>query len=368
LIELNHIHKRFGDVAVLQGVDLSVARGEILALLGPSGCGKTTLLRVLAGLESADRGTIDLAGQRVAERAAGRGPEVPPEGRGVGLVFQDFALFPHLDVRANVGFGLTKASRSDREARVEAMLAQFDIASLGGRYPHALSGGQQQRVALARALAPEPRVLLMDEPFSNLDTGLRRRLRVSLRRRLKGIGITTVFVTHDQEEALSLADRVAIMDDGRIVQSDTPEQVYLYPRSVPVALATGRVNLLPGSASRGEVDTPLGRLRGRGPDGEVTVMIRPEQLLIAPESTDVSPPTGCYATVEGRDYVGADLELWLALDGAVPGQEPLIARASARLVSDSARPLEAGQRVQVSVGADVAWCSSGHPWRHGHTI
>lgn len=341
MIEIVDIEKRFGETQVLRGVSLQVERGRIIALLGPSGCGKTTLLRVLAGLESPDRGRVLIDG-RPMDDASGKAPlRVPPERRGVGLVFQDFALFPHLDVRANVAYGLRGMPRQDVHARVDAMLATFDIGELGTRFPHALSGGQQQRVALARALAPGPAVLLMDEPFSSLDASLRRRLRVSLRARLESLGVTTVFVTHDQEEALSLADHVAVMHAGRIAQCDVPEAVYRRPATVEVARATGRVNLLPGRADGGRLVCALGTHDGEGPDGDVVLIARPEDLVLsdAPESVRVR--------VVGRDYVGAERELWLEPISGPALAEPLVAR--------SARDLALGAETGLRLREPVRW-------------
>ncbi len=322
MIEITDVRKRFGQTPVLCGVSLAVPRGTVVALLGPSGCGKTTLLRVLAGLETPDAGRVVIDGTPVNDPAAAPPVRIPPERRGVGLVFQDFALFPHLDVRANVGYGLRGLTQAEIAARVDATLATFDIAELAGRYPHALSGGQQQRVALARALAPGPRVLLMDEPFSNLDASLRRRLRVSLRARLESLGVTTVFVTHDQEEALSMADRVAVMHAGCIAQCDTPQAVYRQPATAAVARATGRVNLVPGRAAGGRFECQLGAFDGVGPDGDALLFARPEDLAL---TTDAG---AMRVRVVGRDYVGAELELWLAPHDAPPSFEPLVARST----------------------------------------
>ena len=335
MIEVTHVDKRFGPTPVLRGVDLSVARAEVVALLGPSGCGKTTLLRILAGLERPDAGEVRLGGELVAARNA----HTPPEKRNIGLVFQDFALFPHLRVDANVAFGLAGVPRAERDRIVGDALARFDLTELSRRYPHELSGGQQQRVALARALAPKPRVLLMDEPFSNLDTSLRRRLRVELRQTLRDIGIATVFVTHDQDEALSLADRVAVMEAGKIAQCDRPERIYRRPATLAVARATGQVATLPGRAASGVADTALGALRGEGPDGDVTVVLRPEELVITNE--------GVEARVTGRDYTGAELELWLDVGG-----HPLATRISARRTGVLPEP---GQHVHVTVAGEVTW-------------
>ena len=221
-IRLDGVTKRFGDVAAVRGADLEVAGGEIVALLGPSGCGKTTLLRTIAGFERPDDGLVEIGGRRVA----GENAWVPPEGRGVGMVFQDYALFPHLTVAENVGFGLP---RRDRAQRVPALLALVDLCGLGGRYPYELSGGQQQRVALARALAPAPRVVLLDEPWSNVDPQLRAELRHEVASVLRPLDVTALLVTHDREEAFGLADQVAILNQGRIAQYAPPKEIESAP-------------------------------------------------------------------------------------------------------------------------------------------
>ena len=346
MIAISALHKVWpGGAKVLDGLELAVAPGEVLALLGPSGCGKTTLLRVLAGLEEADAGSVVLDGQTVLE--AGR-TRIPPERRGVGLVFQDFALFPHLDVRQNIAFGLRGRDARPRDARVDALLGQFDLRPLAERRPDALSGGQQQRVALARALAPEPRVLLLDEPFSNLDASLRRRLRVALREQLKAIGVTSVLVTHDEAEALSLADRVAVLDAGRVAQVATPEVIYGKPASLAVARATGQVNPVPGEALGAWIRTPLGELRGHGPDGEAVALLRPEQLVLGAEVAR----EGVRARVVARDYTGAELELWLAVEGLT---EPVVARAAGSNAGGA--EVGVGDGVRIQVRGAVTWCA-----------
>ena len=236
MIELRRVAKRFGHVEAVRDADLAVQRGELLAVLGPSGCGKTTMLRLVAGFEEPDAGEV-----RVDDRVVAGSGWVPPERRHVGMVFQDYALFPHLSVADNVGYGLPRRGRVARVAEV------LDLVGLGGlerRHPHELSGGQQQRVALARALAPQPAVVLLDEPWSNIDPLLRGAMRDDIARILRTAGVTVVLVTHDQEEAFSLADRIALMDAGRIAQVGTPEEMYYRPASRRVAEFVGATNFV----------------------------------------------------------------------------------------------------------------------------
>ncbi len=303
-IEVVGLHKRFGRVPVLQGVDLHVAEGAILALLGPSGCGKTTLLRTLAGLERADAGTVSIGGQAVVAP----GVDVAPERRRVGMVFQDWALFPHLDVGANVGYGLPRKERT--AGRIEAALELVGLGGMARRQPGTLSGGQQQRVALARAIAPEPSVLLLDEPFSNLDTTLRVQVRTELHRLLVDLGVTAVFVTHDQEEAFVLGDEVAVMLAGDIVQQATPAELYAHPATPWVAEFVGDANLLLAEAIGGSASTAIGDVAlvagGRGP---TTVLLRPEDLRLS---------AGGDAIVELTEYFGHDtVYLVRTVDGTV---------------------------------------------------
>jgi iron(III) transport system ATP-binding protein len=282
---------------------LCVERGEIVALLGPSGCGKTTLLRLIAGFEQPDAGTIELNRRAVA----GAGVWVQPERRRVGMVFQDYALFPHLSVSENVGFGLP---RRERAARVPALLAVVDLCGLGNRYPHELSGGQQQRVALARALAPAPELVLLDEPWSNIDPHLRSSMRDELARVLRSIGVTVVLVTHDREEAFSLADRIALMRNGTVVQEGSAEELYLAPATRWAAEFVGAGNFLPGRLANGVVETRVGRFPAQNGNGvsDVEVLIRPELLELEPD------PAG-EAEVVGREFRGHDVFYRVLLDG-----------------------------------------------------
>ncbi len=301
LLELRGIRKRFGANEVLRGVDLEVERGEILALVGPSGCGKTTLLRIIAGLEQPDGGEVVLGGRLLASP---RG-SVPPERRRVGLVFQEYALFPHLDVAANVAFGVPRGV--DKRRRVSELLELVGLSGSERRMPHELSGGQQQRVALARTLAAEPELVLLDEPFSNLDAGLRARVRDDVLRILRAAGITAIVVTHDQAEALSLPGRVAVLIEGRIAQVGTAEEVYRRPASRAVAEFVGEANFLPVTRVRdGLIEFELGSLRSPAlPGGRFDVMLRPEELVLAPD--------GVPARVVGLSYFGHDQLIALAL-------------------------------------------------------
>jgi iron(III) transport system ATP-binding protein len=306
-LRLCGLRKSFGDVVAVDGVDLEVEPGATCALLGPSGCGKTTTLRLIAGLEEPDAGSVEIGGEVVSTPQR----SLPAERRRIGMVFQDYALFPHLDVAGNVGYGLGR--RPDR-ARIEAMLETVGLVGLGGRYPHELSGGQQQRVALARALVTEPRAVLLDEPFSNLDAGLRERVRDEAREILHAQGVTAVFVTHDQEEALSIAHVVAVVNEGRIEQVGTPEEVYSRPANRWVAGFLGEIEVLPGTAENGTVSCEVGQLPNRNDlRGEVDVLIRPESLAVGTlEPGDRS--AGRTATVVSRTFYGHDQMLRLQLE------------------------------------------------------
>ncbi len=281
IIALRSVSKRFvPHVLAVDCVSLSVPPGQFVALLGPSGCGKSTTLRLLAGLEHPDSGEVWLAGQCVA------GPQtwVPSEARRVGLVFQDYALFPHLSVGDNIAFGLTRQSRAQRRQRVDELLELVGLAGLAARYPHQLSGGQQQRVALARALAPHPAVVLLDEPFSNLDTALRTSTREEVRAILTATSTTTLLVTHDQEEALSLADTVAVMMHGTLVQVGSPQEVYLRPVTRQVATFVGTATWLPGAAHGDYATCAMGVLPLAAPvQGAVDILLRPEALTVQPD-------------------------------------------------------------------------------------
>lgn len=287
-LELENIVQRYGPHTVVNGVGLRVETGSIACLLGPSGCGKTTLLRCIAGFEEIAAGEIRLEGVPVSRA----GFRVPPERRRIGMVFQDYALFPHLTVAGNVGFGLSGMARNERDARVAELLATVGLSGQGGKYPHELSGGQQQRVALARALAPRPELLLLDEPFSNLDVDLRERLSLEVREILKSQGITAVLVTHDQHEAFAMADEIGVMSSGKIQQWDTPYNLYHRPVNRFVADFVGQGVFLPGTVvDSGSVQVELGLLRsmvpvacsqGCGNCGKgcgVEVLLRPDDII-----------------------------------------------------------------------------------------
>jgi iron(III) transport system ATP-binding protein len=297
--------KRFGNQAVVCDVDFDVPAGSFSALLGPSGCGKTTILRMIAGFEPVDAGTIKLNGRLIS----GPGRHDPPERRRVGMVFQEGALFGHLDVAANIGFGLNRAT--NRETVIAETLRMVGLTGYERRMPHELSGGQQQRVALARALAPRPEILLLDEPFSALDAELRTQVRVEVRSLLRSLGATAVLVTHDQEEALSLADRVAVMFAGQIVQADSPETLYHRPVSKQVATFVGDAQFVDGLASGRRVQTELGNLPlTSAAAGAVSVMIRPEQIRLVPPR--LHEPAN--AIVEDRLFFGHDQLLRVRLE------------------------------------------------------
>ncbi len=286
MLELKNLSKRFQlyEPNAVNDLSLEVNIGELLALLGPSGCGKTTMLRILAGLERADAGSLNMEGQIWQDGKS----FLEPEKRGVGLVFQDYALFGHLNVLNNVLFGLHGQPKTAALERAHGMLERVGLSGLERRFPHELSGGQQQRVALARALAPQPRLLLLDEPFSNLDAALRSSTRAEVKSILKAAGVTTLLVTHDQEEALSFADTIALMRAGRLEQIGTPREMYLEPRTAFSARFMGRTNLLEGSANGVNAETALGVLElSEMASGPVRLSLRPEQLKFAESGLEV---------------------------------------------------------------------------------
>jgi len=275
---VEHVSHAYDGVPVVRDASLYVPPGEILCLLGPSGCGKTTTLRVVAGLEPLQAGRIALEGRILADGTT----DVPPEDRAVSLLFQDFALFPHLSVIENVMFGLVRIPPDERRRRAMEVLEQVGMAEYADAYPHVLSGGQQQRVALARARGPRPRLMLLDEPFSNLDFTLRRQVRDIVLTILHATTAATLMVTHDSEEAMFMGDRIAVMDQGRIVQQGTPEELYTAPGSAFVLGMFSEVNRMTGRVERGHVATPLGRVCAPGlPEGaEAEVLVRAEGVSL----------------------------------------------------------------------------------------
>jgi len=295
----------FGRVTALEDISLSISDGEFFTLVGPSGCGKTTLLRSIAGLETPARGRVAIGGRAVTDE--------PPEARNVGIVFQDYSLFPHMSVAENVAYGLQFHELSDdRDAadRVDKLLALVDLAGMGDRDPDQLSGGQQQRVALARALAPEPDVLLLDEPLSALDARLRKELRVQIKTIQRDLGITTVYVTHDQAEALAISDRVAVMQNGRLQQVDTPETVYRQPASRAVAEFIGDNNVFEGIVADDRTGLSVDGTVLPLPDEvdpaagtSMTVSVRPEAMSIRDDAASVDGTTFS-TTVETVEFLG----------------------------------------------------------------
>jgi iron(III) transport system ATP-binding protein len=342
-LTVENLHKSYPGTPVLRGIDLRVRSGALTAILGASGSGKTTLLRVITGFEAAERGRVTVDDTVVDD---GR-HHVKPERRRIGLVPQDGALFPHLTVRGNVAFPLTRRSR--RGPRPEEMLELVGLSAFAHRYPHQLSGGQQQRVALARALASQPSLILLDEPFSSLDAGLRATVRTDVLAVLRGTGTTTVLVTHDQDEALSAADHVAVLRDGRIIQADTPRQLYQCPADPQTATFVGTANLVTGIWDGKRVTTALGRhdiQTGQQvpAPGQVTVLIRPEQITLAPQGTE---------TIAGRvtatHYFGHDSVIVVRPDAH---DDDLQVR-----ISHNNLP-EPGENVRLAVtGSVTAWAS-----------
>jgi iron(III) transport system ATP-binding protein len=312
-LSFEHVSHAYERVEAVEDVSFAVGPGEVLCLVGPSGCGKSTLLRLAAGLETLQEGHLHIAGELAA--CGGGGANVPPELRGIGMAFQDFALFPHLSVAANVTFGLHALAPSARRARALETLAKFHVDDLADAYPHMLSGGQQQRVALARALAPKPRVMLLDEPFSGLDSRLKDHIRDETLHVLKESGAATLLVTHDPEEAMFMADRIALMRGGRIEQIGRPVELYFHPVSAFAASFFSDVNRLTGTVANGRVATPFGALdAGQLPNGAaVEILIRPEALHLAwaPDTRPNQPN----ARVTAARLLGRSTLLHLNMDG-----------------------------------------------------
>jgi iron(III) transport system ATP-binding protein len=332
-LRLEEVSHRYGRDPVLHGLSLEIARGEIVCLLGPSGCGKSTSLRVAAGLEPIQEGRVEIAGKEVARP----GFSVPPEHRRVGLMFQDYALFPHLRVIDNVAFGVREGDKAAKRHVAMDLLTRLGVDGYARDFPHVLSGGEQQRVALARALAPRPVVMLLDEPFSGLDRRLRDRVRNDTLDVLRELSVATLLVTHDAEEAMLMADRIALMRAGAIVQSGTAAELYERPESAFAASFFGDVNIFEGTAQDGKVKTPLGSLDTVLQDGcKVRVFIRPEALLLGPAPRPDADSTA--AEIIESHLLGPVSLVRLKLEGA---EEPLTAR------SDNGALWKAGKRVRI---------------------
>jgi iron(III) transport system ATP-binding protein len=329
--------KSFGTTRVLEGVDLTVRSGSLTAVLGPSGCGKSTLLRIVAGFERSDAGTVVLGGREVS---GGRAGWVPPERRRVGVVPQEGALFGHLDAASNVAFGLSRRD-PQRRRRVAELLELVGLAGLGNRMPSELSGGQQQRVALARALAPQPEVVLLDEPFSALDAGLRASVRADVVAALRDARATAVLVTHDQEEALSTADQVALLSGGTIVQAGSPRELYWHPVNAAVAQFVGDANLIDAEVVDGELKTELGALEPLGGPRWVSGAVG--RALVRPEQVRLDAIGGIRATVVETVFYGHDAVIRLDLAGRA-----LLSRTQGVL------PM-AGEQVRVKVSGPVTF-------------
>ena len=330
-VEFRGIRREFGPTVALDGLDLTVQPGELVALLGPSGCGKTTALRMLAGFEHPDSGEVLVDGEDVTR--------VPAHRRDAGMVFQSYSLFPHLDALDNVAFGLRmrKVRTAERRSRAAELLDLVGLGEKGRQFPHQLSGGQQQRVALARALALRPRVLLLDEPLSALDAKVRLTLREEIRRLQQELGITTLFVTHDQEEALSMADRVAVMHAGKLEQCATPSELYGRPATAFVAEFVGTMSRIPGRLADGTVDVLGQRLPVDGPvpsATEIDVLVRPEAVMVRAEADGKS-------RVVATSFLGAAVRVTVRLaDGSA---------VKADLPAHEAAELTAGAAVSVSL-------------------
>ena len=308
-LKLRGIEKRYGDVAAVAGLDLELAQGEFVSLLGPSGCGKTTTLRMIAGFIDPSAGTIEMDGQVLSSTAG----SLPPEKRGMSMIFQSYAVWPNMTVEQNVAFGLElrKLPRDETRRRVAQMLDVVQMGHLAKRYPAELSGGQQQRVALARAIVIQPSVLLLDEPLSNLDANLREEMRFEIRRLHDEFRITTVYVTHDQAEAMVTSDRIAVMNQGRIEQVDAPHALYNRPKTRFVAGFIGRTNFIDGTANGAEVvfdrfAVPRAELDAATPAGKVTFSVRPQSMRLSRARAD-SGTVSVEVTIAERAYLG---EFW----------------------------------------------------------
>lgn len=351
-LQLHHIYKAFGQSMAVQDANLQIKAGEFISLLGPSGCGKTTILRMIAGFERPTAGSIQLEGQEITQ--------IPANRRDMGMMFQSYSLFPHMTAAQNIAFGLRvkKITKSRMQIRVQEMLDLVGLSEMGDRYPHQLSGGQQQRVALARALAITPRVLLLDEPLSALDAKVRVQLRNEIRRIQQQLNITTLFVTHDQEEALAISDRVVVMSKGRIDQEGTPEEIYLTPSTPFTASFIGATNQIPGIWDRGRqrvqlitqpgTNIPAEYLQTQATDlpdrTEVVVLVRPESILaLAPGETYVELMNRLSGLVTSRTFLGSAVRL-----SVLVGEFYL----NVDVPTDKAEEFQAGQVVDLCFAAE----------------
>ena len=355
-VELRNVSKYFGDLTAVDDVSLTIDDGEFVTLVGPSGCGKTTTLRLIAGLERPDGGSVTVDGETVADADT----FVPPEDRGVGVVFQEFALFPHLTAAENIAFGIEDWAADEREARVDELLDLVGLSAHRESHPDELSGGQQQRVALARSLAPEPDTLLLDEPFSNLDVDLRVEMREEVRRILKETGVTAVSVTHDQEEALSISDRVAVMHDGRIEQVGRPDRVFQHPESRFVAGFLGHASFLSGYLSGDTVHTDVGQIPRASIHGlaeaydgtKLDVLVRPDDVSARPTDGEGD------GEVIYRQYLGPTMLYRVRLHE----EEDVV-----ECMHNHTDQVAIGQTVDVEVTADhdLSWFPAGQSRRDG---
>jgi iron(III) transport system ATP-binding protein len=346
-LRIEHVRKRFGSFTALEDINLTVQKGELVCFLGPSGCGKTTLLRIIAGLETQTAGAIIQNGKDISQ--------LPPMGRDYGIVFQSYALFPNLTTYNNVAYGLVnrKSSKDAIAARVAELLALVGLPDSGGKYPSQLSGGQQQRIALARALATAPGLLLLDEPLSALDARVRVRLRSEIRALQRRLGVTTVLVTHDQEEALSIADRVVVMNQGTIEQVGTPDEVYLDPASPFVADFVGKTNLLPATVVDG-AGLRIGNLTLAGvslpsatPSGTaVSAFTRPEDVIVRAASETLA--NSAAGRIESIEFLGAHCRLAIRVEGI----EGCVVYADFSLRGLQSHGLVAGKAVRVALPSE----------------
>jgi iron(III) transport system ATP-binding protein len=334
ILQVKNITKQFSanSAIALNNISLTLAKGDILGLLGPSGCGKTTLLRAIAGFDRPQTGTIMIGGKLVSNRDI----YLPPEQRDIGIVFQDYALFPHLNIAENIAFGLTQLAPADRQQRVTEVLALVRLQGLEKRYPYELSGGQQQRIALARALAPKPQLMLLDEPLSNLDIQVRSHLREEIRDILKAAGTSAIFVTHDREEALFVADLVAVMQSGKIEQLGTPEQIYTQPASRFVAEFVTQAHFFAARRQGDVLETEIGNFEipANSPDRVGEIAIRPEESMLTLSETGL-------LRIRTRRFIGREYQYCLQTNS---GKEFHV-----RMPADL--PLPVGARVDVSIAA-----------------